>query len=300
MATFTNNFAALLAPGLRKIYGDSYMDYPEEYSIVFDIDTIKDRNYIEDHSITTLGLVTVKAHGKSIDYDEAYDGYTKRYTFVTYGLGFMVTREMFEDDLYRKMSQMPKALARSVRQTIEITAANVLNRAFNSSYTGADGKEMCATDHPLIGGGTFQNELTTAADLDVTSYEQALIDIQAFVDDRGLKVATRPTKLIIHPSNEFQANMILKSSQLPDTANNNYNPAQGTMSGGVAKLHWLTDSDAWFIKTDVPDGLTFLWRRRPEFAQDSDFDSENAKFKTTMRFDCGWTDPRGIYGSPGA
>jgi len=136
--------------------------------------------------------------------------------------------------------------------------------------------------------------------LDITSYEQALIDIQAFVDDRGLKVMALPKKLVVHPDNLFQAQIILKSAQLPDTANNDYNPAMNTMPGGVVVMHWLTDSDAWFIKTDCPNGLMYIWRRQPEFTRDNDFDSENAKFKTTFRCSSGWTDPRGIFGSPGA
>lgn len=295
----TGNFAALLEPGLRKIYGDAYKDYPEEYTNVFMVDG-STKSFEQDHGITTLGLVPEKTQGRSVDYDDPLDGYTKTYTHVTYGLGFKVTREMMEDDLYRKMKAMPKALARSVRQTVEVLAANHLNRAFSNSYTGADGKELCATDHPLVGGGTFSNELDTAADLSVTSYEQALIDIQEFTDDRGLKMMVQPKKLVVAPANLFQAQMILKSAQLPDTANNNYNPAQGTMPGGIVVMHWLTDADAWFITTDVPNGLNFLWRRRPEFTNDNDWDSENAKFKTTFRCSSGWTDPRGIFGSPGA
>jgi hypothetical protein len=197
---------------------------------------------------------------------------------------------------------MPKALARSVRQTVEYLAANHFNYAFTASaaYYGSDSKELCATDHPLVGGGTGRNELSTAADLDITSYEQALIDIQTFVDDASMKVAAKPRRMIIHPSNVFQAQMILKSSMLPDTANNNYNPAQGTMPGGYVVMHWLTDEDAWFIQTDVPNGMTWIWRRRPEFTKDNDFDSENAKFKTTFRASSGWSDWRGIFGSPGA
>jgi hypothetical protein len=297
----TTNFAELLEPGLRKIYGDAYNDYPEEYSKVFEVDT-SSKNFEQDQSLTGLGLAAVKGQGSSISYSDAINGYTKTYTHTTYGLGFMITRELWEDALYRNIKGMPKALARSVRQTVEYLAANHFNYAFtaSSAYYGSDSKELCATDHPLIGGSTGRNELSTAADLDITSYEQALIDIQTFVDDRSLKVAAKPRRMIIHPSNVFQAQMILKSSMLPDTANNNYNPAQGTMPGGYVVMHWLTDEDAWFIQTDVPNGMTWLWRRRPEFTKDNDFDSENAKFKTTFRCSSGWSDWRGIFGSPGA
>lgn len=297
----TANFAELLEPGLRKIYGDSYNEFPEEYSKVFEVDS-SSKNFEKDQSLTTMGLAVLKSQGGGITYADPLNGYTKTYTHATYGLGFQVTRELWEDALYRNIKGMPKALARSVRQTIENLAAAHLNYAFTASaaYYGSDGKELCATDHPLIGGGTGRNELSTAADLDITSYEQALIDIQTFVDDVSLKVAAKPKQMIIHPSNVFQAQMILKSSMLPDTANNNYNPAQGTMPGGYVVMHWLTDEDAWFIQTDVPNGLTWLWRRRPEFTKDSDFDSENAKFKTTFRTSSGWSDWRCLFASPGA
>lgn len=296
----TTNFSELLEPGLRKIYGDAYNEYAEEYSKVFEVDS-SSRNFEQDQSLTTLGLAVQKTQGASVTYSDPLNGYTKTYTHATYGLGFIVTRELWEDALYRNIKGMPKALARSVRQTIEYLAANHFNYAFtaSSAYYGSDSKELCATDHPLVGGGTGRNELSAAADLDITSYEQALIDIQAFVDDRSLKVAAKPQRMIIHPSNVFQAQMILKSTMLPDTANNNYNPAQGTMPGGYVVMHWLTDEDAWFIQTDTPNGMTWLWRRRPEFTRDNDFDSENAKFKTTFRASSGWSDWRGIFGSPG-
>jgi phage major head subunit gpT-like protein len=297
----TSNFAELLEPGLRKIYGDSYNDYPEEYSKVFAVDS-SSKNKEYDQEISTLGLVPVKTQGSGISYSDPSEGYKKTYTHTAYGLGFQITRELWEDALYRNIKAMPSALARSVRQTVEYLAASHLNYAFTASaaYYGSDGKELCATDHPLSTGATSSNELSTAADLDITSYEQALIDIQGMVDSSGLKIAARPKRLIVAPANVFQAQMILKSSMLPDTANNNYNPAQGTMPGGYVVMHWLTDDDAWFIQTDIPNGLTWFWRRRPEFTKDNDWDSENAKFKTTFRASSGWSDWRGIFGSPGA
>ena len=299
MALVRGNLGALLLPGLRKIWGDDYQNYPEEYSGIFDIDGSSVRSYEEDHSITSLGLVPTKPEGKGILYDTVFDGYTTRYTHVTYGLGFIVTREMIEDDLYRKIRQMPKALARSNRHTVEIIAQNILNNAFSTAM--GDGVALCASNHPLRGGGTFSNVMSVMSDLDITSLEQALIDIKLnWVDDRGLKIHAMAKNLVIPSNLEFQAKMLLKSSGLPDTANNNINPAQGIIPGGYKELHWLTDTNAWFIQTDIPNGLTFFWRRRPEFTNDSDFDSENAKFKTTMRLSCGATDPRCIYGSSGA
>ena len=298
MAVVRNNFSSLLLPGLRKIWGDTYKQYPEEFTKIFAVDS-SSRSYEEDHGITSLGLVPQKAEGKGVSYDTIYDGYTTRYTHLTYGLGFMVTREMVEDDLYRKIRQAPSALAKSNRHTIEIIAQNILNNSFSTA--GADAVPMISASHPLRGDGLFSNTPTVAADFDVVSLEQALIDIQLnWVDDRGLKVVARPMKLICHANNDFQAKMVLKSAGLPDTANNNINPAQGILPGGHEVLHWLTDPKAWWIQTDVDNGLTFFWRRRPEFTEDTDYDSENAKYKTTMRFSVGYTNPRCLYGSAGA
>lgn len=299
MALITSNMSKLLLPGLRKIYGDEYGEWKEEYSVVFDVDSSA-KHSEEDQGITGFGLVPEKAQGESIRFDIAYQGYTKRYTHVTYGLGFIITQEMWEDALYRNIKRMPKALARSTKSTVEILAANYLNLAFSATQLGADGVELCSAVHPLVGGGVFRNTLSVPADLDITSFEQALIDIQEFVCDRGLKIAARPLMLVVHPSNDFQAQYILKSDRLPDTANNNYNPARGILPRGHVIMHWLTDPDAWFIKTDVPYGLTFLWRRRPVFKDDTDFNAENAKFKVSFRCSGGWTDPRGVFGSPGA
>jgi len=301
MPTITGNFSALLTPGFREIWGTEFNQFEEEYTKFMTLDT-STRNYEEDHSITQFGIVPTKAEGASVTYDTMYDGYTKRYTHVSYALGFSVSREMIEDDLYRKMKNLPKALARSVKETREILAANILNRAFNASYTGGDGVTLCSASHPTYGGGgNYSNQPSATADLDITSFEQALIDIQVnFIDDRGLKIRVQPKKLLIHPSNWFQAEKILKSAQEPDTANNAVNPAKGALPGGYVTLHWLTDTDAWFILTDSPNGLNWFDRRKPEFTQDNDFDTENAKYKTTFRASSGWTNPRCIYGSAGA
>ena len=301
MPAYTSNFPELLLPTLRVVYGDSYGEYPEEYSDIYDFDT-SNRAYEEDHGLSGFGFIPIKPEGSSIVYDEMYNAYTTRYTQFVFALGFIVTREMWEDDQYKKMKNRSKALARSVRQTIEVLGANVLNRAFNSAYKGGDGKEFLATDHPLAGGGTFRNELSIPADLDITSYEQALIDIQMeLVDDRGLKVRALPKKLIVHPINDFQAQQILKSARLPGTANNDFNPAQGTMPGGHKVLHWLTDPDAFFIQTDVPNGLVWIWHEggKPAFGQDNDWETENGKYKTRFRCAQGFTDPRSFFGSPG-
>ena len=295
----SGDFGRLLEPGLRRIYGLGYKEYPQEYPHIFNVENSK-RSFEESYQMAGLPQVPVKPESVGISYEDAISGATHKLYHVTYGLGFKVSKELAEDDQYKKINRMPKMLSKSVRVTIETVAANILNRAFNSSYVGADGVELCSAVHPLLGGGTYQNEPSTAADLDMTSLEQALIDVQAYTDDRGHLAQTKARKLIIAPSNEWQAQRLLKSAMDPETANNAINPAKGIIPEGYTVNHYLTDPDAWFIKTDATDGLVFYWRRRPMFAKDNDFDGENAKFKTTYRMIVGWDDSRGIYGNPGA
>ncbi len=289
------NFGTLLAPGLRSVFFDNYKDYPEEYTQLFNVMTSK-RKYEDDQGLTGFGYVPEKDEGVGIVYDDPIQGYPKRYTHKTYGLGFRVTREMWEDDLYAQMKKMPKALARSMRQTIEVDGANVFNRAFTSAYAGGDGKELVATDHPLVGGGVGSNELATPADISESSLEQAIIDIAAITDDRGLLLAMRPKKLVVSPSMAWTASRILESTLTPGTANNAMNPAKGLMPFVVN--HYLTDPDAWFILCEEHE-LNWFWRRRPDFDQGNDFDTEDAKFKGTARWSNGWSDWRGVYGSQG-
>lgn len=292
-----SNFGNLLAPGFRMIYDEEFNRYAPEYPAIMNI-VESERQYEQDSSISGLGFVPEKEEGVGIIYDDPIQGFTKTYTHKTYGLGFRVTKEMWEDDLYGKMKKMPAALGRSMRITIETDAANVYNRAFNSSYLGGDGKVLCATDHPLTGGGTENNTLSSAADFTATSFEQALIDIQGTVDDRGLVLALMANKLLVHPAGEWNANKILKSSQEPDTANNAINPAKGMLPGGIVVNHYLTDLDAWFILCDQHD-VNFFFRRRPEFDRTNDFDTEDAKFKGTARWSNGFSGFRGVYGSQG-
>jgi phage major head subunit gpT-like protein len=300
MPVYTTNFDELLEPGLRKIYGLAYGEWPTEYDKCFTMNTSKKASEY-DLGMTGLGTMPTKPEGQPITYDTAYQGYKQTYTHTTRALGFQVTREMYEDDLYREIAKLPKELARSARETVEIITANHLNNAFSNTYTGSDGLELCSTLHTTVAAGTYRNELSVAADLDATSLEQALIDIGTqFINDRGLKMAARPMKLIIHPANVWTAEKLLKSTLDPESAYNAVNPGKSSIPQGYMPMHYLTDADAWFILTDVPNGLNFFWRRRPEFATDNDFDSENAKYKATMRFSSGWTDPRGIFGSPGA
>jgi hypothetical protein len=303
MATITTgSFAKALWPGVNAWYGDAYKEYPVEWDKLFEKYTSK-RNFEEDVGVSGFGLAVVKPEGSSISYDTERQAFITRYTHVVYGLGFIVTREMFEDDLYDVVGKRKaKGLAFSMRQTKEVIAANVYNRAFNSSYTGGDGKELLATDHPNLAGGTWANELATAADMSEAALEQACIDIQGFTNDRGLKIAYQPKSLIIPKEIEFDTARILKNVDRPGTAERDINALVklGKFPGGMIVNHYLTDTDAWFIRTNCPDGMKYFERRGDEFGTDNDFDTENAKFKATSRYSFGWTDPRGLYGSPGA
>jgi hypothetical protein len=295
MPTGIANFADLLAPGFRAIFLDKFGQYAEEYSKVFNVLT-SGRNYEEESYISGFGLAPIKRAGESITYADPKQGFDKKYTHDTYGLGYIVHRELVEDDLYNKINRLPNCLARSMRATVETTAANVMNRAFNSSYTGADGKEMCATDHPLLGGGTQKNELTNSADLSASTFEQALIDIADTTDDEGLLIGLRP-KTLVHPTElEWTAVKLLDSTLDPESAMNAVNPGKGKLPRMT--YHWLTDPDAWFILCEDNE-LNFYWRRRMDFEKENDFDTENAKFKATCRFIASWTLPWGIFGSPG-
>jgi phage major head subunit gpT-like protein len=300
MAIMTTNFGELLYPGLKTIWGDAYKGYPEEYTQIFEVVT-SDKKTEHTVEIGGFGYATEKPEGSGVDYDTAYQGYTKNWTNVTYAIGFAVTSEMWEDDQYGKIRALPKAQAFSVRNTIELTAANLLNNAFVTTYTtGPDALELCSTLHVLVRGGTEQNEPSTASDLSMTSLEQAMIDIGDMVNSDGMLAGIKAQKLIVPPEGEWTARQLLESDKDPETNFNAINPAKGIMPGGYTVNHWLTDPDAWFVKTDCPNGMVFYWRRRPDFTKDNEFSTENALFKTVYRHVAGWCDFRGIYGSPGA
>lgn len=289
-------FGDLLEPGFREVLFAKFDGYPEEFSKVFNMNTsTKKREH--DTKISGLGSMPEKAEGVSIDYDVPIQGYDVYYTHVTYGLGFRVTREMYEDDQYGIMAKMPKALARSARYTIETIAAEVLNGAFDTAG-GGNSEYLCAHNHALLGGGTEQNELSTAADLAVTSLQTAIGNIEETVDERGLLLALKSRRLVIPHQLKFLAREILGSDKKPYTANNEIN-ALLDEDLTYFVYHYLTDPDAWFLLGNEHD-LNFFWRRRLDFGQGNDFDSEDAKYKSTMRFSCGWTDWPGIFGSPGA
>jgi hypothetical protein len=293
----SGDFGEAVNPGIHHYYGLAYTQHKTQYTEIFQMLTSK-RNKEEALSVTGFGLVPQKSKGQSVSYETTSENWIGTHVHITYGLGFIVERELAEDELYGIINRLPGALARSVNQTIETTSANILNNAFDSTVaTGADGLELCSDAHLKGGGGTWSNEPSVAADLDSTSLEQAFIDINDIPDDKGLRNALKSKKMFVAEENRVQAAKVLGSNKVPEDANNAINPLMGILPYSVNA--WLTDPDAWFITTDAPYGLVFYWRRKPEFTKDNDFDTENAKWKTTFRFSVGWDDARGIYGSPG-
>lgn len=300
MAITTGNFAKALWPGINSWYGKGYGEFSVEHTDLFDQYTSR-KNFEEDMGITSFGLAAIKGEGASVTYDNEQQGFLTRYSHVTYALGFIITREMVEDDLYDVAGEKKaKALAFSMRQTKENIAANVYNRAFNTSYTGGDGKALLRSDHPNVAGGTWSNVIGTAADISEAALEQALIDIGKWTNDRGLRVAVHAKAIVVPVDLDFEINKILKTEYEVGTNNNTVNIVRGRFPGGVKINHYLTDTDAWFIRTDAPDGMKHFTRRDAEFGVDDDFDTENAKYKATERYSFGWTDPKALYGSAGA
>ncbi len=252
--------------------------------------------------LSGFGNAQVKPEGSSVNYDDATETFTARYTHETLALAFSITEEAVEDNLYDKISsRYTKALARSMMNAKQVKSANVLNRAFNSSYTGGDSKELCATDHSTI-AGNVKNELSTAADLNETSLEQALIDIAGITDERGIKVALNGMKMIIPVNLQFTAERLMKSSQRVATADNDINAVKsmGMIPQGYVVNNFLTDTDAWFIKTDAPNGMKHFQRTPVSTKMEGDFDTGNVRYKARERYSFGWSDWRGIFGSPGA
>jgi Mu-like prophage major head subunit gpT len=296
----TGSFGKALWPGVNKWYGDAYNEYPVEWTDIFTKNTSR-KAFEEDISVSGFGLAVQKGEGQSVSYDGAQQGFVDRYQHAVYALGFFITKEMVEDDLYDVIGKKrAQALAFSMRQTKEIIAANILNRATTSGYTYGDGKVLCASDHPNVAGGTWSNIIGTAADLSEASLEQACIDIQGYTDDRGKRIAVRPQKLIVPYTLDFEANKIMRTEYEVGTNNNTVNLVRSRFPGGVKLNHYLTDTDAWFIITDVKDGLKYWERRGDSFDQDDDFDTDNAKFKASGRYSFGCTDKKSIYMSAGA
>ena len=290
-----------LEPGLNALFGLEYKNYENEHEQIYTMET-SDRAFEEEVMESGFGEAPVKTEGAGVAYDQAQEVYTSRYTHETIALAFSLTEEAVEDNLYDRLSaRYTKALARSMAQTKQIKAASVLNGAFTTSI-GGDGKPLCATDHPTLSGPDLRNELAVAADLSETSLEQALIDIAAFTDERGLKIAVQGLKLIIPKELMFTADRILKSTLRVGTADNDINAVRnmGMVPQGYTVNHFLTDPDAWFIKTDTPNGMKGFTRVAIKTGFEGDFDTGNVRYKARERYSFGFSDPRGIFGSPGA
>lgn len=300
MAINTGSFGKALWPGVNRWYGKAYDEFDVEWSKLFETRSSR-KNFEEDVSVSSFGLALQKGEGQPVSYDTEQQGFIDRYTHVVYSLGFIITRELVEDDLYDVVGERKaKGLAFSMRQTKEVVAANILNRAFNSSFTYGDGKELISNAHPNIAGGTYSNIIAVAADISEAALEQACIDIGKYTNDRGLRIAVKPQKLVVPVDLDFEANKIMETQYEVGTNNNTVNLVRSRFPKGVVINHYLTDTDAWFIITNVPNGLTHFERRADDFKMDDDFDTDNAKFKASARYSFGCSDKRSIYGSAGA
>ena len=301
MAISRGQLVKELEPGLNALFGLEYKRYENQHAEIFDTEN-SDRAFEEEVMLSGFAQAQVKPEGSGVTFDNAQETFTSRYTHETIALAFSITEEAIEDNLYDRLaSRYTKALARSMANTKQVKAANVLNNAFNSSFAGGDGKELCATDHPTI-AGTFSNELATPADLNETSLEQSLIDIAAFTDERGLKIAAQGMNLIIPSEQQFTADRLMKSAGRVGTADNDINAIRnmGMISQGYTVNHFLTDSDAFFIITDVPNGLKYFERSPIRTSMEGDFETGNVRYKARERYSFGWSDPRGAFGSSGS
>ena len=301
MAISRQQLAKELEPGLNALFGLEYKNYENQHAEIFDVES-SDRAFEEEVMLAGFANASVKPEGSAVSFDSANETFTARYTHERIALAFSITEEAVEDNLYDSIAKRyTKALARSMANTKQVKAANVLNNAFDSSFTGGDGKELCATDHPVI-AGTFKNELSTSADLNETSLEQALIDIAGMVDERGLKIAAKGVKMIIPSELQFTAERLMKTANRVGTADNDINAlvSKGMIPQGYVVNNYLTDTDAFFIKTDIPNGLKMFNRAALKTAMEGDFDTGNVRYKARERYSFGFSDPRGIFGSPGA
>jgi hypothetical protein len=300
MPISTGSLSKLLWPGVSAVFESAKKDIEDTYSKIFK--TVKiDRNFIEDVNYEGFGLLSQKAEGAPITYDTMRMAFTTRYTPVVYASGFMVTREAYEDNLYKSQIDFKaRMLAKALSQTRETILNNILNRAFNTSYTGGDGKALIVSDHPYVSGSTGSNVLATAANFSEAAVEDMLIQIMNATDARGLKAQISPTKLIVPVALNFEVQRVLKSTGRVGTANNDMNVLKAMSPfSDIVVNRYLTSSTAWFVMTDEPEGLKYVERRADEFGSDNDWETENAKYKVTARFTGGWSNWRCIYGTPG-
>jgi len=298
MAISRSQLVKELEPGLNALFGLEYKRYDSEHEEIF-IKETSDRAFEEEVMLSGFGNAAIKAEGSGVNYDQAQETFTARYTHNTIALAFAITEEAIEDNLYDRLaSRYTKALARSMANTKQVTAANVLNNGFSTSYLGGDGSPLFSTTHATI-SGTFRNTLATQADLNETSLEQSLIDIAAFTDERGLKIAAQGMKLIIPSEQQFTADRLMSSAGRVGTADNDINAIKnmGMIPQGYTVNHYLTDSDAFFIITDVPNGLKYFERSPIRTSMEGDFETGNVRYKARERDSFGLTDPRGAFGS---
>ena len=291
-----------LLPGLNALFGMEYKRYGEEHTEIYETET-SDRSFEEEQKLSGFGAAPVKSEGAAVAYDNAQEAWTARYVHETIAMGFSITQEAVEDNLYDSLSsRYTKALARAMAHTKQVKAASVLNNAFNGSFAGGDGVALCATNHPLVSGGVNANRPTVGVDLNETSLENAVIQITQWTDERGLLIAARPRKLVLPPALMFVAKRILDSELRVSTSDNDINAMRslGTIPGGYTVNHWLTDPNAWFLMTDVPNGLKHFVRSPMATGSEGDFDTGNMKYKARERYSFGWSDPLGIWGSPGS
>ena len=290
-----------LLPGLNALFGLEYQKYENEHAEIYDVEN-SERSFEEEVKLSGFGAAPIKQEGAAISYDTAQESFTARYNHETVAMGFSITEEAMEDNLYDSLSaRYTKALARAMAYTKQTKAASLLNTGFDT-FTSGDGQFLFDTDHPTVQGGNNRNRPTSGADLNETSLEQAVIDIAAFVDERGLLIAARPRKLIIPPALMFVATRILQSELRVATADNDTNAlrSNGSIPEGYSVNHYLTDSDAFFLTTDVPNGMKMFVRTPMSTAMDGDFNTGNVRYKARERYSFGVSDPLGMYGSPGA
>lgn len=291
-----------LLPGLNALFGLEYKKYAEEHKEIFETES-SDRSFEEETKLAGFSAAPVKSEGAAMAYDNAQEAFTSRYVHETIVLGFSITEEAMEDNLYASLSgRYTKALARSMAHTKQVKAAAILNNGFNPAFAGGDGVELFSTLHPLVGGGVNSNEPATASDLNETAMENAVIQISQWTDEKGLLIAARPMKAIVPSQQQFVIERLMKTELRVATADNDINALKstGSIPQGYRINHYLTDPDAWFLLTDVPNGLKHFERVAMKTGSDTDFDTGNMRYKARERFSFGWSDPLGIFGSPGA
>ena len=291
-----------LLPGLNALFGLEYKKYGEQHKEIFETES-SERSFEEETKLSGFNAAPVKDEGAAMRYDNAQEAWTARYNHETIAMGFSITEEAIEDNLYDSLSsRYTKALARGMSYTKQVKAANILNNAFTAGYTYGDGQILCSTAHPLVSGGVNSNTQAVPADLNETSLEAAVIQIAAWTDERGLLIAAKPTKLVIPPALQFVATRLLETKLRTGTADNDINALEnnGSIPGGYTINNYLTDTNAWFLLTDVPNGLKHFVRTPMQTGMDSDFDTGNSRYKARERYSFGVSDPLGIFGSPGA